>query len=138
MKEGTKLAVIGDFARHPRYQGAGSSKINPTQLTSLCGALDARGVKYTYAQGFEADGGVDGALIAQAEQTARGADVAVVMLGLPDSFESEGFDRVHMDLPENQNRLMAELIKTGTPIVAVLSTGGAVLLPWREIGRAHV
>ena len=132
LKEGTKLAVIGDFARHPRYQGAGSSKINPTQLTSLCGALDARGVKYTYAQGFEADGGVDGALIAQAEQTARGADVAVVMLGLPDSFESEGFDRVHMDLPENQNRLMAELIKTGTPIVAVLSTGGAVLLPWRE------
>lgn len=115
LKEGTKLAVIGDFARHPRYQGAGSSKINPTQLTSLCGALDARGVKYTYAQGFEADGGVDGALIAQAEQTARGADVAVVMLGLPDSFESEGFDRVHMDLPENQNRLMAELIKTGTP-----------------------
>ncbi len=132
LKEGTKLAVIGDFARHPRYQGAGSSKINPTQLTSLCGALDARGVKYTYAHGFEADGGVDEALIAQAAQTARGADVAVVMLGLPDSFESEGFDRVHMDLPENQSRLMGALVKTGTPIVAVLSTGGAVLLPWRE------
>uniref|UniRef100_UPI002729FF7F glycoside hydrolase family 3 protein n=1 Tax=uncultured Oscillibacter sp. TaxID=876091 RepID=UPI002729FF7F len=93
LKEGTKLAVIGDFARHPRYQGAGSSKINPTQLTSLCGALDARGVKYTYAHGFEAEGGVDEALIAQAGQTARGADAAVVMLGLPDSFESEGFDR---------------------------------------------
>lgn len=132
LKEGTKLAVIGDFARHPRYQGAGSSKINPTQITSLCDALDARGVKYTYAHGFEAEGGIDEALIAQAGQTARGADVAVVMLGLPDSFESEGFDRVHMDLPENQNRLMAELIKTGTPIVAVLSTGGAVLLPWQE------
>ena len=132
LKEGTKLAVIGDFARHPRYQGAGSSKINPTQLTGLCDALDARGTKYKYAHGFEAEGGVDEALIAQAAQTARGADVAVVMLGLPDSFESEGFDRVHMDLPENQNRLMAELIKTETPIVAVLSTGGAVLLPWRE------
>lgn len=129
---GSKLAVIGDFARHPRYQGAGSSKINPTQLTSLCDALDASGIQYKYAHGFEAEGGVDEALIAQAAQTARGADVAVVMLGLPDSFESEGFDRAHMDLPENQNRLMAELIKTGTPIVAVLSTGGAVLLPWRE------
>ena len=75
---------------------------------------------------------MDEALIAQAVQTARGADVAVVMLGLPDSFESEGFDRTHMDLPENQNRLMAELTKTGASIVAVLSTGGAVLLPWRE------
>ena len=129
---GAKLAVIGDFARHPRYQGAGSSKINPTQLTSLCDALNQRGIQYKYAHGFEAEGGVDEALIAQAAQTARGADVAVVMLGLPDSFESEGFDRTHMNLPENQNRLMAELIKTGTPIVAVLSTGGAVLLPWRE------
>lgn len=129
---GAKLAVIGDFARHPRYQGAGSSKINPTQLTNLCGALDERGVQYTYANGFEAEGGVDEALIAQAVQAARGTDVAVVMLGLPDSFESEGFDRAHMDLPENQNRLMAELLKTGTPIVAVLSTGSAVRLPWRE------
>lgn len=129
---GAKLAVIGDFARRPRYQGAGSSKINPTQLTSLCGALDERGVQYTYARGFEAEGGVDEALIAQAVQTARGADAAVVMLGLPDSFESEGFDRAHMELPENQNRLIAELVKTGVPIVAVLSTGSAVRLPWRE------
>lgn len=132
LTEGAKLAVIGDFARRPRYQGAGSSKINPTQLTSLCGALDERGVQYTYAQGFEAEGGVDEALIAQAVQAARGADMAVVMLGLPDSFESEGFDRAHMDLPENQNRLMEELLKTGIPIVAVLSTGSAVRLPWRE------
>lgn len=129
---GARLAVIGDFARHPRYQGAGSSKINPTQLTSLCDALNQRGIQYKYAHGFEAEGGVDEALIAQAAQTARGADVAVVMLGLPDSFESEGFDRAHMDLPENQNRLMEELLKTGTPIVAALSTGSAVRLPWRE------
>ena len=129
---GAKLAVVGDFARRPRYQGAGSSKINPTQLTSLCGALDERGVQYTYAPGFEAEGGVDEALIAQAVQTVQGADVAVVMLGLPDSFESEGFDRAHMDLPENQNRLMAELLKTGTPIAAVLSTGSVVRMPWRE------
>lgn len=129
---GAKIVVIGDFARHPRYQGAGSSKIKPTQLTNLCNALDERGIKYKYAHGFEAEGGVDMALITQAAQVARGADVAVVMLGLPDSFESEGFDRAHMNLPENQNRLMDALIKTGTPIVAVLSTGGAVLLPWRE------
>lgn len=132
LNAGVKLAVIGDFAKHPRYQGAGSSKINPTAITSLCDALDKRGVAYSYAQGFVAEGQPDDALVTEAVETAKGADVAVVMLGLPDSFESEGFDRAHMDLPENQNLLMAALVKTGTPVVAVLSTGSAVVLPWRE------
>ena len=132
LKKGAKLAVIGDFAKNPRYQGAGSSKINPTQLTSLCDALDGRKIEYTYAQGFAAEGKPDEALVDEAVRAARGADVAVVMLGLPDSFESEGFDRAHMDLPENQTLLMSALIQTGTPLAVVLSTGAAVLLPWRE------
>lgn len=132
LNAGAKLAVIGDFAKHPRYQGAGSSKINPTVITSLCDALDKRGIAYSYAQGFAAEGQPDDALVTEAVETAKGADVAVVMLGLPDSFESEGFDRAHMNLPENQNLLMAALVKTGTPVVAVLSTGSAVILPWRE------
>ena len=93
LKEGTKLAVIGDFAKHPRYQGAGSSKINPTRITSLCDALDERKIEYTYAQGFAAEGKPDEALAGEAVKAAGEADVAVVMLGLPDSFESEGFDR---------------------------------------------
>ena len=132
LNAGAKLAVIGDFAKHPRYQGAGSSKINPTVITSLCDALDKRGIAYSYAQGFAAEGQPDDALVTEAVETAKGADVAVVMLGLPDSFESEGFDRAHMNLPENQNLLMAALVKTGTPVVAVLSTGSAVILPWQE------
>ena len=132
LKAGARLAVIGDFAKNPRYQGAGSSKINPTVITSLCDALDKRNIAYSYAQGFVAEGQPDDALVTEAVETAKGADVAVVMLGLPDSFESEGFDRAHMNLPENQNLLMAALVKTGTPVVAVLSTGSAVILPWRE------
>ena len=132
LQAGAKLAVIGDFAKHPRYQGAGSSKINPPQITSLCDALDERKVAYTYAQGFAAEGKSDNALVSEAVKAAQAADVAVVMLGLPDSFESEGFDRTHLDLPENQNLLMAELTKTGKPIVVVLSTGAALVLPWRE------
>lgn len=132
LNAGAKLAVIGDFAKHPRYQGAGSSKINPTVITSLCDALDKRGITYSYAQGFAAEGQPDDALVTEAVETVKDADVAVVMLGLPDSFESEGFDRAHMNLPENQNLLMAALVKTGTPVVAVLSTGSAVILPWRE------
>lgn len=132
LQKSAKLAVIGDFAKHPRYQGAGSSKINPPRITSLCDAMDERKIEYTYAQGFAAEGKPDDALVSDAVKSAKGADVVIVMLGLPDSFESEGFDRDHMNLPENQNLLMAELTKTGKPIVAVLSTGAAVVLPWRE------
>lgn len=132
LRKGVKLAVIGDFAKHPRYQGAGSSKINPPRITSLCDALDEGKIEYTYARGFAAEGKPDDALVSEAVKTAREADVVIVMLGLPDSFESEGFDRAHMNLPENQNLLMAELAKTGKPIVAVLSTGAAVVLPWQE------
>ena len=120
LRKGVKLAVIGDFAKHPRYQGAGSSKINPPRITSLCDALDEGKIEYTYARGFAAEGKPDDALVSEAVKTAREADVVIVMLGLPDSFESEGFDRAHMNLPENQNLLMAELAKTGKPIVAVL------------------
>ena len=99
---------------------------------SLCGALDERGVPYVYARGFAAEGAADPALEEEALRAAAGADVVVAMVGLPDSWESEGFDRAHMELPENQNALMEALIATGKPVVAVLSTGGAVTLPWRE------
>lgn len=132
LQEGKKLAVIGAFAAHPRYQGAGSSKIVPTQIVSLCDALKERSIAYTYAQGFEPEGQADAALVEKAVETAKAADVAVVMLGLPDSYESEGFDREHMHLPENQNQLMQALAETGTPLVVVLSTGSVVQLPWRE------
>ena len=140
LKKGTALplsrkakpAVIGEFAKHPRYQGAGSSKINPTKITCLCDAMDERNIPYTYAQGFIAEGEYDEKLADEAVKAASSSDVIIFMAGLPDSYESEGFDRTHMNLPENQNRLMEELIKTGKPIVAVLSTGSAVTLPWRN------
>lgn len=132
LEKGRRLAVIGEFAQRPRYQGAGSSKINPTRLVSLCDALDERGVPYAYARGFAAEGAADPALVEEALRAAAQADVVVAMVGLPDSWESEGFDRAHMELPENQNALMEALIATGKPVVAVLSTGGAVTLPWRE------
>lgn len=132
LKRDVKIAIIGDFAKHPRYQGAGSSKINPTKLTCLCEAMDLRKIKYSYAKGFEAEGGIDNKLIDEAVSCVASSDVAIVMLGLPDSFESEGFDRAHMNLPDNQNALMDELLKLNKPIIAVLSTGSAVVLPWKD------
>lgn len=128
-----RVAVVGAFAKTPRFQGAGSGKIYPTRVTSLCDALDARGVHYTYAPGYQAEQAApDGELIRQAEETALQADVIFACVGLPDSFESEGFDRTHMQLPDSQNALMAALAETGKPVVAVLSTGSAVILPWRD------
>lgn len=132
LKATADLAIIGDFAKTPRYQGAGSSKINPHKITSLCDALDSRGISYTYSAGFDAEGEVDEAKIAAAVEAAKAASVAVIMLGLPDSYESEGFDRTHMDLPQSQNRLMEELSKTDTALVVVISTGSAVCLPWKD------
>ncbi len=128
-----KAAVIGAFAKMPRYQGAGSSKINPHRVTSLCDALDARGLPYIWAAGYEAERSeLDEALIHEAVEAAKQADVIFACVGLPDSYESEGFDRTHMQLPACQNALMDALIATGKPVVAVISTGSVVQLPWRE------
>ncbi|MGM9593941.1 MAG: beta-glucosidase [Candidatus Onthomonas sp.] len=128
-----KIAVIGAFAKTPRYQGAGSSKINPHRVTSLCDALDARGIPYTWATGYEAEQPeANSTLIAQAVEAALDADVVFACVGLPDSYESEGFDRGHMDMPAGQNALMEALIGTDRPVVAVVSTGSAVVLPWKD------
>lgn len=128
-----RIAVIGAFAQNARYQGAGSGKIHPHRVTSLCGALDSRGIPYTYAPGYEPEvAEPNEALIAQALETAKKADVVFACVGLPDSFESEGFDRSHIQLPEAQNMLMDKLTDTGVPVVAVLSTGSVVYMPWRE------
>ena len=128
-----KIAVVGAFAQTPRYQGAGSSKINPHRITSLCGALDERGIPYTWAAGYQAEKtDADEALIAQAVEAARGADVVFACVGLPDSYESEGFDRTHLEMPAVQNALMEALIATGKPVVAVVSTGSAIVMPWKD------
>lgn len=126
-----KAAVIGAFAKVPRYQGAGSSKINPHRVTSLCDAMDARGLSYTWAAGYVAEQSVpDETLITEAVAATREASVIFACIGLPDHYESEGFDRTHLELPANQNALMDALIATGKPVVAVVSTGSAAVLPW--------
>ena len=96
--QGQKIAFIGKFAEKPRFQGGGSSHINSFKITS---ALDAvkEVAEVTYAQGYELvkEDKIDEALLAEAVQTAKEADVAVIFAGLPDAFESEGYDRSHME-----------------------------------------
>ena len=129
------VAVIGAFARTPRYQGAGSSLINPTRVDS---ALDgfaehAAADAVTFAEGFSLDGASNAdALRDEAVAAASGADVAVVFLGLPDAAESEGFDREHIDLPADQLALLDAVVAANPRTVVVLSNGGVVALPFAD------
>jgi beta-glucosidase len=129
---GARVAVIGEFARIPRYQGAGSSQVNPTildvPLEELAAALSAE-VKIEFAPGFTIDGSDDDARLAdEAVEAVAGADHVVVFLGLPAAAESEGFDRTHIRLPDTQLGLLDRLAETGKPLIVVLSNGSVVQL----------
>lgn len=122
------VAVIGEFARTPRYQGAGSSQIVPTRLDSALDALrSALGDRLLFAPGYSTDDSGDTqALQAEAVATADGADTVVLFLGLPPQEESEGFDREHLELPVEQTRLLDAVLARNPRAVVVLSNGGVV------------
>lgn len=134
---GATLAVIGEFARTPRFQGAGSSQVNPTRVDAALDELRAGvpdGVEVAFAAGFglgpEED---DGTLADEAVALAGRADVAVLFLGLPARDESEGFDRTHMDLPAAQVALLERVAQVNERVVVVLANGSAVLTsPWQQ------
>lgn len=129
---GDTIAVIGEFARTPRFQGAGSSEVNCTRLDIPVEQLLA-GVHHQVKVGFAAGFGIettdhDAALADEAVELARTADVVVLFLGLPAADESEGYDRTHLDLPGNQIALLEQLAVLDLPIVVVLSNGSVVRL----------
>lgn len=130
LREGRSLAVIGKFAMEPRYQGGGSSHINSFKVTGLMDALE--GVeRVTYAQGYDTERDeIQDRLIDEAVAAARGADVAVIVAGLPDSFESEGYDRAHMRMPDCQNALIERVAEANPNTVVVLYNGSPVEMPW--------
>ena len=128
LKAGQKLAFIGEFADKPRYQGAGSSHINVPHPVS---AVETAGDAVVYARGYDAHSDkTDEALLTQAVDAAREAEVAVIFAGLSDAFESEGADREHMRLPDNQNELIAAVAEVNPKTVVVLHGGSPVELPW--------
>ncbi|MDR2999061.1 MAG: glycoside hydrolase family 3 C-terminal domain-containing protein, partial [Microbacterium sp.] len=135
-----KVAVIGAFASEPRFQGAGSSLINPTRLDAALDAIrEVGGDAVSYAPGFAVQGGAIAAsgrsadeLRDEAAAAASAAEVAVVFLGLPASQESEGFDRDHIDLPAEQLALLDAVLAANPNTVVVLSNGGVVALPFAD------
>ena len=121
------IAIIGEFAKSPRYQGAGSSRVNPTQVDCafdrIKDLLDSD--KVLYAENEE-----------DAVKVARAADCAIIFAGLPSSYESEGFDREHLRLPEQHDRLITEVARANPNSIVVLMNGAPVLMPWLEAPKA--
>ena len=132
LKDGEKIAIIGEFAKKPRFQGGGSSHINCFRVTGLLDAVaDKAGI--TYAQGYTAGSEeTDEALQAEAVAAARAADKVIVVAGLPDSFESEGYDRSHMRMPANQNALIEAVAAVNPRTVILLYNGSPVEMPWAD------
>ena len=126
------VAVIGRFAKQPRYQGAGSSQVVPTRLDSPYEELQAwlgNAVQLTYADGYTEAGEVDEALLREAAAQAQAADVAIILAGLPGSYESEGYDRSHIFMPDGHNRVIAEVCRVQPNTVVVLQNGSTVAMP---------
>ncbi|MET0741381.1 MAG: glycoside hydrolase family 3 C-terminal domain-containing protein [Candidatus Nanopelagicales bacterium] len=133
----SRLAVVGEFARTARYQGAGSSQVNPTRLDIALDEirrLAPEGAEVTFSPGFGiVPSDVDEALRAEAVVAADDADTVVVFLGLPASAESEGFDRSHMELPANQLELLDAIAAVNERVVVVLANGSAVrVADWKD------
>ena len=130
---GTKVAVIGDFAKNPRYQGAGSSMVNSTQVDVLLDKLiDSELNVIGYQQGFDRHGKPDAALQKSACELATQADTVILCMGLDEIAESEGLDRSNLRLAQNQVDLLQAVAAVNPKIVVVLYSGSVVETPWLD------
>ncbi|MCL1820726.1 MAG: glycoside hydrolase family 3 C-terminal domain-containing protein [Oscillospiraceae bacterium] len=129
LKKDAKAAFIGEFAEAPRYQGSGSSHVNSAKVVAAKDA--AAGLSVTYARGYRSETDkTDDALLKEAVEAAKNADIAVLFVGLPDEFETEGADRETMDMPNKQNELIAAVAAVQQNTVVVLHNGSPVAMPW--------
>ncbi|MEU4160868.1 glycoside hydrolase family 3 C-terminal domain-containing protein [Actinoplanes sp. NPDC026670] len=130
-----RVAVVGALAEKPRYQGSGSSRVNPTRVVSLLdGVQEYAAVEYV--PGYRLTDDPDDALLAEAVHVAEQADRVIVCVGLTDIFESEGFDREHLRVPGNQVAVLEAIAHLSERVVVVLVGGGAVEMPWERAAAA--
>ncbi len=133
LAQGTRVALVGDFGKTPRYQGAGSSLVNCTKLDTLDSVLSSgeHGFAYVgYAQGFQRGGITTPELMNEAVELARSADVVIMAIGLDEVAESEGLDRPNMRMDESQTKLLAAVHDANPNVVAVLHAGSQVETAW--------
>lgn len=133
----SKIAIIGDFAVEPRYQGAGSSMVNPTYLETIeksVGKYELQVVGIN--RGYRRTGEEDAALRKEALDLAAAADVVLYCFGLDELSESEGIDRTHMRIPQNQIDLLQAIVQVNPNVIGLLSAGSAIEMPWHYCCKA--
>ena len=139
LKHGKKVALIGDFALTPRYQGAGSSMVNPTKVDSLKDAMEAAELELVgCCAGYERSGKPNQAYLDEAVAQAKTADVVLLCIGLDESSESEGLDRTHIGIPAVQKQLLDAVTAANPNVVAVVSAGSVIETDWVEQCKAVV
>jgi beta-glucosidase len=129
------VAIIGEFAVNPRFQGNGSSEVKPTRLDQFLELVNREygdQFQFHYSQGYQLSDDNDFSLIDAAKKVAASADIALVFAGLPLHYESEGIDRTHIDMPASHNRLISEIAKVQENTVTVLTNGSAITMPWAD------
>lgn len=134
IKTDARIAVIGQFAKTPRYQGAGSSIINPTRMESALDALSEQNISFDYAEGYSLEpmSGPDPVRIEEACKIAQDSDIVLLFAGLPDEYESEGFDRKNLDMPKAHDELIEAVRAINPNTVVILQSGAPVLMPWQD------
>ncbi|CAM5645761.1 glycosyl hydrolase [Streptomyces pilosus] len=135
LAQGARVALLGALAATPRYQGTGSSRVNPTKVVSLKEALGDYAT-VDFAPGYRLTDDPDRQLLAEAVATAEQAETVIVCVGLTDIFESEGFDREHMRIPANQIALLESLAPMSDRVVLVVVGGSAIEMPWETTASA--
>ena len=139
LKYGIKVALIGDFAITPRYQGAGSSMVNPTYVDSLKDAMERAGLNMAgYCAGYERSGKANSAYLDEAVSQAKMAEAVILCIGLDESSESEGLDRTHIGIPAVQKQLLDAVTSANPNVVAVVSAGSVIETDWTTQCRAVV
>ena len=129
-KDAESILFVGEFAKTPRYEGGGSAHINTWKVTSALDAAKACGLKVNYVQGYDVKEKKDKKLLPEAIEASKKAKTVVIFAGLPDSYESEGYDRKDMKMPQNQDVLISEIAKVNKNAVVVLHNGSPVEMPW--------
>ena len=140
LKAGSRVAIVGEFAEKPRYQGAGSSLVNPTQVENLLDHIKGKGLNLLgYAPGYSRDSdGADLELVQEAVHLCAGADIVLLCMGLDERSEIEGQDRTHLELPESQTSLLHAIARVNPNIVLVLSGGAPFRMPESNLFRAAI
>ena len=138
LKAGTKVAVVGDFAFQPRYQGAGSSMVNSTKVETIENLIkEEKDLEVTaMCHGYKRNGEADEALLSEAVKAAESADVVLYFFGLDEMSESEGLDRTHMHIPQVQVDVLRAMAKVNPNVVGVISAGSSIEMEWEDSLKA--